>query len=168
MAKPCIKWVGGKTQLLGDLLPLLPRKIKTYYEPFIGGGAVFFSLAAESRFERAVINDWNADLVNVYNQLVNFLAVKVAPFTTVTAGSVSAPISSAANSVILGTQACSQIMIQNPVGGVTIAFGGDATKTDCTMLLAGGANITIPVSNANKIFVISTGAAQTINWLALA
>jgi hypothetical protein len=90
------------------------------------------------------------------------------PYSTVTAGSVSAPISSAANSVILGTQACKQVTIQNPVGGVTITYGGDATKTDCTMVLAGGNNVTIPVSNVNKIYVISTGAAQTVNWLALA
>lgn len=110
----------------------------------------------------------NAVLTAVEDQAVHYLAVKTPPFTSATAGSVSAPISTAANSVILGTQACSQIMIQNPVGGVTIAFGGDATKADCTMLLAGGNNITIPVSNANKIYVISTGAAQTINWLALA
>ena len=116
----------------------------------------------------AVTNAGLTDLVNVYNQLVNFLAVKVAPFTTATAGSVSAPISSAANSVILGTQACNQVTIQNPVGGVTITYGGDATKADCTMVLPGGSSVTIPVSNVNKIFVISTGAAQTINWLALA
>ena len=110
----------------------------------------------------------NAVLTAVEDQLTHYLATRDAPFTTATAGSVSAPISSAANSVILGTQACNQVTIQNPVGGVTITYGGDATKADCTMVLPGGSSVTIPVSNVNKIFVISTGASQTINWLALA
>lgn len=37
---PVVKWVGGKRQLLDDLLPLLPKQIVTYCEPFIGGGAM--------------------------------------------------------------------------------------------------------------------------------
>jgi DNA adenine methylase len=65
-AHPFIKWVGGKTQLLSELLKHFPEKIGTYYEPFIGGGAVFFTLASTRRFERACINDWNEELVNLY------------------------------------------------------------------------------------------------------
>lgn len=72
MARPFIKWVGGKAQLLGDLLPIFPRKIRTYYEPFIGGGACFFTLAAEGRFEHAVINDWNRELTDVYRVIRDF------------------------------------------------------------------------------------------------
>lgn len=48
------------------ILPRLPGKIRTYYEPFVGGGAVFFALAAERRFRRAVISDKNAELINLY------------------------------------------------------------------------------------------------------
>ena len=66
IAHPPLKWAGGKTKLLSSILPLLPAKIGTYYEPFIGGGAVFFALAAEGRFERARISDINAELVNLY------------------------------------------------------------------------------------------------------
>lgn len=65
-ARPWAKWVGGKTALLPEILPRLPKKIKTYYEPFVGGGAVFFALAAEKRFKRAVIGDVNEELMNVY------------------------------------------------------------------------------------------------------
>lgn len=63
---PFLKWVGGKRQLLEDILPRLPDRIRTYYEPFIGGGAVFFALASQDRFDRAVIADKNTALVETY------------------------------------------------------------------------------------------------------
>jgi DNA adenine methylase len=66
IAHPFVKAVGGKTFLLPEILKRLPAKINTYYEPFVGGGAVFFALAAEGRFKRAVIGDANAELMNVY------------------------------------------------------------------------------------------------------
>lgn len=69
VASPCVKAVGGKTQLLPEILPRLPAKIATYFEPFVGGGAVFFALAAEGRFKRAVLGDANPALVNMYVQI---------------------------------------------------------------------------------------------------
>jgi DNA adenine methylase len=66
VTQPFLKWAGGKTQLLADILPQLPERMKTYYEPFIGGGAVFFALAAEHRFDRAVIADRNPWLIELY------------------------------------------------------------------------------------------------------
>jgi DNA adenine methylase len=68
-ASPIVKFVGGKTQLLPEILVRMPIKIEKYYEPFIGGAAVFFALAAEGRFKRAVIGDTNAALVNMYIQV---------------------------------------------------------------------------------------------------
>jgi DNA adenine methylase len=65
-ASPFLKWAGGKSQLLARILPELPDRIATYYEPFIGGGAVFFALANRKRFDRAVISDRNPALVEVY------------------------------------------------------------------------------------------------------
>jgi DNA adenine methylase len=64
IAHPFLKMVGGKTILLPEILKRLPAKINTYYEPFVGGGAVFFALAAEGRFKRAVIGDANAELMH--------------------------------------------------------------------------------------------------------
>lgn len=52
--------------MVQHILPELPQKIGTYYEPFLGGGAVFFALAREKRFKRAVINDSNRDLFITY------------------------------------------------------------------------------------------------------
>ena len=71
-AKPFIKWVGGKTQLLDDIKSSLPadlsqREDVTYVEPFVGGGAVLFWILQEyPNITRAVINDINAELVCTY------------------------------------------------------------------------------------------------------
>lgn len=63
-----MKWAGGKSQLLGELVRRAPRRIDTYFEPFVGGGAVFFALNADPALapRRAVLNDLNRDLVTVY------------------------------------------------------------------------------------------------------
>ena len=58
---PILKWVGGKRQLLESIEPLIP-KCSTYYEPFVGGGAVLFCRQPH----KAVINDSNQELINVY------------------------------------------------------------------------------------------------------
>lgn len=72
-ARPFLKWAGGKTQLIPQLEDLLPRDIKTFYEPFIGGGSFFFHLANKRRFTRAVLNDWNPELVNAYRVVRDFV-----------------------------------------------------------------------------------------------
>lgn len=69
LPRPVLKWAGGKTQLLDRILPALPDKIAVYYEPFVGGAAVFFALAEQERFERAVLSDRNPELVEVYRAL---------------------------------------------------------------------------------------------------
>ncbi len=61
-AVPIVKWVGGKRQLLSALDPLLPKRIRTYCEPFVGGGAMLFHLQPDS----AYVNDVNPELINLY------------------------------------------------------------------------------------------------------
>lgn len=75
LVSPILKWVGGKRQLLEQIRPLIPE-CSTYYEPFIGGGAVLF----DRQPKKAVINDSNKELINVYtavkdnpDQLINKL-----------------------------------------------------------------------------------------------
>lgn len=62
LVAPVVKWVGGKRQLLDEISQLLPKRITTYCEPFLGGGAVLFSIQPS----RAIVNDLNADLMTVY------------------------------------------------------------------------------------------------------
>lgn len=61
--KPFVKWAGGKTKMLPFILASFPEKVNTYYEPFVGGGAVFFEMLRQKRFKRAVIGDSNVDLM---------------------------------------------------------------------------------------------------------
>ena len=64
LIKPYLKWAGGKRQLLPEIMKYLPENINnyTYYEPFVGAGAVFFELQPQ----RAVINDFNGQLILTY------------------------------------------------------------------------------------------------------
>ena len=66
-ARPILKWAGGKTQMLGDLLPKVPTSYGRYIEPFFGGGAMFFALQPES----AIIADSNPELINMYQEVAN-------------------------------------------------------------------------------------------------
>jgi DNA adenine methylase len=63
---PFLKWAGGKSQLLSYLDRYFPQRFDKYFEPFLGGGAVFFHLVRQGRIERAVISDLNKDLINCY------------------------------------------------------------------------------------------------------
>jgi len=62
LVAPVLKWAGGKRQLLKEIRKHIPDKFSTYYEPFLGGGAVLFELQPN----RAVVNDINEELMNVY------------------------------------------------------------------------------------------------------
>jgi len=78
LISPIVKWAGGKRQLLAEIMPLISKNCSTYVEPFIGGGAVFFELQPK----KAIINDYNAELINVYliiknnsNELISELEI---------------------------------------------------------------------------------------------
>jgi DNA adenine methylase len=69
IAKPFVKWVGGKRQLLPELESRLPQQLDVYFEPFLGGGALFFHIA--HRVNIAELSDINQDLILAYNAAQN-------------------------------------------------------------------------------------------------
>ncbi|QLE48163.1 DNA adenine methylase [Nostoc sp. C057] len=60
--RPFLKWAGGKSRLIQQYIPYFPKSYKNYYEPFLGGGAVFFYLQPKT----ATLTDINAELINTY------------------------------------------------------------------------------------------------------
>lgn len=60
---PIVKWVGGKRQLMFELLKNMPETYNRYFEPFIGGGALFFELQPQNGY----ISDMNEELINLYS-----------------------------------------------------------------------------------------------------
>lgn len=62
LIQPFLKWAGGKRQLIKEIEKYIPNKIGTYYEPFLGGGAVLFYLQPK----KAIVNDSNPELINAY------------------------------------------------------------------------------------------------------
>lgn len=74
LPQPFVKWAGGKSQLVDQLCRLLPRRYNRFYEPFVGGGALFFRL----RPSKAVISDANYELINAYKVIKHNLNSLVA------------------------------------------------------------------------------------------
>jgi DNA adenine methylase len=75
ITKPFLKWVGGKTQILDDVLSLFPRKMKNYYEPFLGGGSVMLGLLSYIKAGKIKVrgsiyaSDLNSNLIGLYKNI---------------------------------------------------------------------------------------------------
>ena len=67
-ATPFLKWVGGKRSIIGELKKRLPAKFNDYYEPFVGGGALFFEI--QPMLKNAYLSDANLDLIITYSSVV--------------------------------------------------------------------------------------------------
>jgi DNA adenine methylase len=63
---PFLKWAGGKSSLVHELLRYVPSNFANYYEPFVGGGALFFAICSRSSFFNSHLSDINSELVNAY------------------------------------------------------------------------------------------------------
>lgn len=80
---PFLKWVGGKRQLVPQILAKLgPTYLGTYLEPFVGGGAVFFALAERNRVWRAVLSDTNDELMTAYRSVRDEVELVIAKLRT--------------------------------------------------------------------------------------
>ncbi len=67
--KPFVKWVGGKGKLIPEMMKFMPSKFEHYFEPFVGGGALFFSIIQSRDISFSCINDINSKLTNSYKQI---------------------------------------------------------------------------------------------------
>lgn len=67
--QPFVKWVGGKRGLLSQIIPLIPKEFNNYFEPFVGGGAMFFELYSSGllKNKNVYLFDINSELINAYN-----------------------------------------------------------------------------------------------------
>lgn len=129
--RPLLKWAGGKTQLLPELLAKAPKKFGKYIEPFFGGGALYFAL----RSSRAVIADSNPELVNLYRSVAQsvevvierlrlcsntedvFYAVRAVDWTKME------PAHAAARTIFLNRTCFNGLYRVNKNGGFNVPFG---------------------------------------------
>jgi DNA adenine methylase len=73
--KPFLKWVGGKTQIIDNIVAFIPKEINNYHEPFLGGGSVLFAVLTLQKHEKIIIKnkiyacDSNKRLINLYKHI---------------------------------------------------------------------------------------------------
>jgi DNA adenine methylase len=139
VAGPFLKWAGGKRQLLQQYSPLLPTTWRTYFEPFLGGGVVFFRLQPTA----AVLSDVNEELINAYavvrdrvDELITALRVhrserdyyySVRAWKTETL----APVERAARLIFLNRTCFNGLYRVNKRGEFNVPFGRYANPTIC-------------------------------------
>ncbi len=85
LAKPFIKWVGGKSQLLEEIREKYPSKIEKYCDSFVGGGAVLFDVLSRFQTKEVLINDINKELINTYSQIKNNCEVLISQLSEIQA-----------------------------------------------------------------------------------
>lgn len=137
--KPFVRWVGGKTQLLPQLLELAPKEFNRYYEPFVGGGALYYALKPE----KASLNDFNPRLINAYKQVAldvqgvishlrNFERSTACYYAQRNALNAEDPkwldALSAARFIFLNKACFNGLWRENAAGEFNVPYGGDRKK----------------------------------------
>ncbi len=130
-AKPILKWAGGKSQLLDELIPLMPKNYGQYIEPFVGGGALFFGVIPEN----AIISDLNSEIINLYRivrdnvigliaELQNYKNTKTF-FYNIRQKNISSlsPVEKAARTIYLNKTCFNGLYRVNKKGGFNTPFG---------------------------------------------
>jgi len=138
-AHPFLKWVGGKRRLVPELRRLMPPKFGRYFEPFVGGGALFFAV----RPSRATLGDANAELMNCYRMVRDEVGGVIAqlrqhPYDKEHYYQVRAlvsneryPIESAARTIYLNKAGFNGLYRVNSRGQFNVAFGRYTNPTIC-------------------------------------
>lgn len=139
MCEPLLKWAGGKRRLLPQILPYLPKTEGRYYEPFFGGGALFFSLQPTS----ALLSDSNSELINAYLQVRDNLGAVVrnlrrlqntkADYYRIRASSPRTPAGQAARLIYLCTLSFNGIYRQNLNGEFNVPYGKKRHISPCDL-----------------------------------
>ncbi len=131
MTRPLLKWAGGKTQLLPELLAKMPKRYGKYIEPFIGGGALFFALQPEG----AVIADSNPELINLYQSVADSVEDVIDKLKTCSNTEdafyalreldwkLMAPPDAAARTIFLNRTCFNGLYRVNKSGGFNVPFG---------------------------------------------
>jgi len=124
-----IKWPGGKRALVSSILELVPNSFGRYYEPFLGGGAMFFALSPA----QAILSDTNAELINVFRHIkeqpqelakaLRFLKNSEHDYYTVRASSPRTPLRRAARTLYLTRLAFNGIHRVNLKGEFNVPYG---------------------------------------------
>ena len=129
--RPLLKWAGGKTQLLPELLSKVPKKFGKYIEPFFGGGALFFALKPSG----GVIADSNPELVNLYRSVATSVEVVIDRLRSCTNTEEAfyamraidwtkmAPADAAARTIFLNRTCFNGLYRVNKSGGFNVPFG---------------------------------------------
>ncbi|UBF27744.1 DNA adenine methylase [Kovacikia minuta CCNUW1] len=137
--RPFLKWAGGKGQLIQQYLPFFPNQFSTYYEPFLGGGAIFFHLLPT----RSQLMDINPELVNVYlcvRDQVETLIVQLQEhqnhhssdyYYWVRSQTEAAPVERAARLIYLNKTCFNGLYRENSKGQFNVPMGSYKNPTIC-------------------------------------
>jgi DNA adenine methylase len=149
-AAPFVKWVGGKRALLHELESRFPRRFNRYFEPFVGGGAVYYHLQPQAAF----LGDANRELVNTYNVVKNDVRELISHLRThenqeeyfytlrAVAPDDLSPVERASRLIYLNRTCFNGLYRVNSKGGFNAPFGRYKNPTICNeqgLLAASGA-----------------------------
>ncbi|MGO9540980.1 MAG: DNA adenine methylase [Terriglobales bacterium] len=139
LCEPLLKWAGGKRRLLPKILRFVPVTEGRYFEPFLGGGAVFFSRQPKS----ALLSDSNPELINAYVQVRDDLGAVVrhlrglpnseADYYRIRASSPRSPAGRAARLIYLCTLSFNGIYRQNLIGEFNVPYGQKTHLSPCDL-----------------------------------
>lgn len=137
LARPFLKWAGGKTKLIPHLSNFIPKKYNTYIEPFLGGGALFFKL----NHRKSILSDINPGLIDTYSIIKDSLSDLISELQTyknekdffleIRASTPKEKIKKAARFIYLNKTCFNGLYRENSKGQFNVPFGNYKNPTIC-------------------------------------